>query len=249
MHHPPLGLEHWPTVVWADYGDAHVRLATVRVEGVLHLLFGCVELLPTEIVPLPAHHAPRLKLPGGATAMVSLTTLPAEDAVRWYESALNGAVSLPGDSGAVRARVGPLSPEPRLGTFVVATTPTVALSLGSQPRMHRMVPREGMPNPVPRLVGTPDEETTLRVWVRETCFVDLATMPDCLGALVLLAPNPLLRGVVDWPVRRTESGGEVIAVRLLKLTRLGGAFLPFAGGLPDASHPRSLLACISSSDG
>ncbi len=28
----------------------------------------------------------------------------------------------------------------------------------------------------------------------------------------------------------------------VKLTRFGGAFLAFAGGLPDASHPRSLLA-------
>ena len=136
------GLEHWPAEVWSDYAAAYVRLTTLRTDGDHHLLFGCVELLPREIAPLPSHRAPRLSLPRGASAMSSLTVLTPEAALQWYEGALSGMVALPGVDAPPTIRAVRLAAEPRLGDLVGARVATVPVGWQTGPRMHRLVPME-----------------------------------------------------------------------------------------------------------
>jgi hypothetical protein len=211
----PAGLEHWPDDIWSDYPFAYVRLTTLRVAREIHLLFGCVEMLPREIQPLPDYYAPRLKLRRGATATSSLTVLTLEAALRWYEDSRSGVLAIPGTDGPARVRTACLAPEPRLGNLVVARTPTVPVSWHSGPRMHRMVPMDALPEAVTgRLAPTPDG-SALHAWLIEHCFIDLVANPDCAGGLVLLAANPIVRGVSEYPLRKLPDGREVLGVKLV----------------------------------
>ena len=208
-------LRHWPEEICSDYPAAYVRIATLRVDGDTHLLFGCVELLPREIALLPSHQAPRLKLPRGATAMSSLKVLATDAALRWYESVLVGPISIPGTDGTAIVRTVRLAPEPRLGDLVVARTPTVPVAWTSGPRMHRMVPMEALPEAMAALLTPTSGSSTLRDWMLEHCFIDLAAHPDCAGGLVLLAANPIIRHVSEYPVRKLPDGREVLGIRLV----------------------------------
>ena len=211
-------LEHWPDDIWADYPSAYVRLTTLRTDGRTHLLFGCVELLPRETELLPGNEAPLLRLPGGARAMSSLTVTSTKAALSWYEGALSGVLAIPGVDGPAAIEAVRLAPEPRLGDLVVARIPTVPVGWTSGPRMHRMVPMEGLPAAVVDALSPTPGRTSLRDWMLEHCFVDLAAFPDCAGGLVLLAANPVLRHVSDYPLRKLPSGREVIGIRVVPRT-------------------------------
>lgn len=211
----PADLEHWPNEIWSDYPVAYVRMTTLRVDGDIHLLFGCVELLPREIAPLPSHQAPRLNLPRGASAMSSLNVLATDVALRWYESVLAGPISIPGMDGPANIRTVRLAPEPHLGDLVVARTPTVPVAWTSGPRMHRMVPMEALPEGVAALLTPTSCRPALRDWMLEHCLIDLAAHPDCAGGLVLLAANPIIRHVSEYPLRKLPDGREVLGIRLV----------------------------------
>lgn len=211
----PAGLEHWPGDIWSDYPFAYVRLTTLRVEKKVHLLFGCVEMLPREIHPLPGYDVPCLKLPRGATAMSSLTVVDLETALRWYESSLSGLLAIPGKDGLACVHTVCLAPEPRLGNLVVARTPTVPVSWRSGPRMHRMLPMDTLPGTVTGMLTSAPEGSGLRAWLIEHCFVDLVSNPDCAGGLVLLAANPIVREISNYPLRTLPDGREVLGVRLV----------------------------------
>ena len=212
------GLQHWPDEIFSDYPVAYVRMTTLRVDGDLHLLFGCLELLPREIAPLPSHRAPRLNLPRGATAMSSLNVLATDEALRWYESVLVGPISIPGTAGSASVRTVRLAPEPRLGDLVVARTPTVPVAWTSGPRMHRMVPMEALPEGMAALLTPTSGRSALRDWMLEHCFIDLAAHPDCAGGLVLLAANPIIRLVSEYPLRKLPDGREALGIRLVPRT-------------------------------
>lgn len=212
---PTVGLEHWPDDIWTDYPFAYIRLTTLRVARETHLLFGCVEMLPREIQPLPDYDAPRLRLRHGASAMSSLRVLTLEKALRWYEGSVSGMLAIPGTDGPAFARTARLAPEPRLGRLVVARTPTVPVSGHSGSRMHRMVPMDALPDAVTGLLTPTPDGAKLRTWLLDHCFTDLVANPDCAGGLVLLAANPIVRGVSEYPLRKLPDGREVIGIRLV----------------------------------
>jgi len=212
---PTIGLEHWPDDIWTDYPFAYIRLTTLRVDRETHLLFGCVEMLPREVPPLPDYDAPPLKLRRGASAMSSLRVLTLEKALRWYEASVSGLLTIPGTDGPALVRAVRLAPEPCLGRLVVARTPTVPLGWHSGPRMHRMVPMDALPNAVTGLLTPTPDGTKLRAWLLDHCFTDLVANPDCAGGLVLLAANPIVRGVSEYPLRKLPDGREVVGVRLV----------------------------------
>ena len=211
----PTGLEHWPREVCSDYPFAHIRLVTLQADGDSHLLFACVELLPREVEPLPAYIVPRLRLPDGVSAMTSLTVLTSEAALRWYENALSGTLSIPGKDGSVTVRAVRLAPEPCLGEFVVARTSIVPVSWHSGPRMHRMVPMDSLPEAVSAALTPKSGGSGLRNWLIENCFIDLVANPDCAGGLVLLAANPVVRNISRYLLRPLPDGREVLGVRLV----------------------------------
>lgn len=210
---PPVGLEHWPDDIWTDYPRAYIRLTTLRVARMTHLLFGCVELVPREIPPLPDYDVPQLKLRQGASAKSSLRVVDLEAAIRWYEASVSQRLTIPGTRTQGCIQSVRLAPEPRLGRLVVSTTQTVPVACHLGLRMHRMVPMDDLPAGVTDLLTDLNDGAKLRAWLRNNCFFDLVACPDCAGGLVMLAPNPILRAVSEYPSRTLPDGREVIGVR------------------------------------
>ena len=219
-HHPtpPAGLEHWPDEIWQDYKDAYIRLTTLHVEQRTHLLFACVELLPRETPTIPGYNTPRLKLRGGASARSSLRLLALADALRWYEESLQGSLPIPGCGQERPVSTIRLSPEPRLGELVIARIPTLPLRSCAGLRMHRMVPMEALPSSVSQQLAGQPAEKKLRPWLIEHCFFDLLACPDCIGGLVILADNPVLRAVSHYPLHTSTDGREIMHVRAIPRT-------------------------------
>ncbi len=82
-----------------------------------------------------------------------------------------------------------------------------------------MVPMEALPEEVAALLTPTSGRSALSDWLLEYCFIDLAAHPDCAGGLVLLAANPIIRHVSEYPLRKLPDGREVLGIRLVP--RLG----------------------------
>jgi hypothetical protein len=111
----------WPDHLTADFAAAAVRLTTAMSPSGQHLLFGCVELFPHKIPLPPSHIPPRTKRIGETTLVCGITVMPVSEALEWYESALEGAVRIPGITHRVTATTNTLAPEPPLGRLVVSS--------------------------------------------------------------------------------------------------------------------------------
>ncbi|OYV50499.1 MAG: hypothetical protein B7X10_01265, partial [Burkholderiales bacterium 21-58-4] len=174
-----------------------VRLVTLVRDRVSHLLFASVELLPTEM-PIPPDP------PGGGwwenfgqnRFCVSRSALSLADALDWYETLKQGQATVPGRSFAITASA--LGPEPDYNGFtVLAEPPPFSPLWHGRPRLHRLVPMAALAEPVEQvrdtMVGS-SSQCRGRQWLRDHIHFDLLAYDDWLGAGVLIAPNPLLRG-------------------------------------------------------
>jgi hypothetical protein len=216
-----------------------VRLVTLARDRVSHLLFASVELLPTEM-PVPPDP------PGGGwwdnfgddRLCVSRTALSPEDALDWYETLKQGQAPVPGKAFAISASA--LGPEPDYDGFtVLAEPPPFSPSWHGRPRLHRLVPMAALAEPVQALrdgVVDVNAQARARQWLRDHVHFDLLAYDDWLGAGVLIAPNPLLRGfgarIVDRSVtpETLELGGT--PRRGAKVTSLRMAVEEVRAGAP-----------------
>ncbi len=184
----------WPTLVPGDYRAGVVRLVTLTRDRVNHLLFASVELLPTEItIPPDGGWWGNF---GGDRLCASRTALSFVESLAWYEALKQGRATVPGKPFIITAST--LGPEPANDGFTVNTEPPpFSPSWHCRPRLHRLVPMAALAEPIQTLrdsmVGV-DAHGRARQWIRERIHFDLLAYDDWLGAGVLIAPNPVLRG-------------------------------------------------------
>lgn len=194
---PTVPPSQWSPLVPGDYHVGVVRLVTLARARVSHLLFASVELLPTEM-PVPPN-----PVNGGwwdnfgeDRICISRTALSLEDALAWYEALKHGHATVPGHPFAITTTA--LGPEPDYNGFVVHEEPLpFSPSWHGRPRLHRLVPMTALAEPVQTLrdgVVNVDAHSRARQWIRNHIHFDLLAYDDWLGAGVLIAPNPLLRG-------------------------------------------------------
>ncbi len=200
----PLG--RWPALVPGDYHASVVRLVTLARNRVSYLLFASVELIPTEMsVPPDPSGGGWWGNFGDNRLLVSRTALPLADGLDWYEALKQGQATVPGKTFAITAS--PLGPEPDYDGFtVLAEPPPFSPSWHGRPRLHRLVPMAALAEPVQELrdgVLDIDAQIRARQWLRDHVHFDLLAYDDWLGAGVLVAPNPLLRGFGSRIVNRS----------------------------------------------
>jgi hypothetical protein len=239
----------WPALIPGDYHAGVVRLVTLAHDRVSYLLFASVELLPTEM-PIPPDPTG-----GGWWAnfgddrlYVSRTALPLADALAWYEALKQGQATVPGQAFVITAST--LGPEPDYDGFVVLEEPPpFSPSWHCRPRLHRLVPMTELAGPV-RLLrdGVIDikAQGQARQWIRDHAHFDLLAYDDWLGAGVLIAPNPLLRGFGARIVDRSATpetlelggtprrGANVASLRMVVEEVRAGAPAWRAEGSPNA---------------
>jgi hypothetical protein len=180
------------------------------------LVFGCVELYPNEIPPPPAGVEARAVAAHGATVVSNVATMSVREGLAWYESALNDELAVPGLSRVVPVMTTELSPEPAWGRLLLAKDLPFACPWHGRPSIHHLVPMDEPPENLKWL--SPDANNThkskLRPWLADAVGFDLLAYDEFLFGLVLLVPNPVLRGFACFIRGSLEGGGERIGVRL-----------------------------------
>lgn len=185
-----------------DYGDAvlHLAWAVDRKTKDRVLLSASVELLPTE-VPLPILSGERHTTISSRFFLYACeVAVSARRAFEWFAAAEEGRAlrpiderSFPDDTpDAKRFVLRPLDREPP-GAALLTTTWKVPFSPNWQtsPRVRHLVPRTS-----PISAWTEEERAAALSWMNDELHVDLRTFPEYVGAIHLVAPNPLFREVL-----------------------------------------------------
>ena len=205
---------HW----WADYGQAVVHLAWLRDDKVRHLLFGMVELRPQEFPaadssPEQCHRAAnksRLYLHYRRFAM------PVEEAIAWYEAAIEGNVALPArdddtSQPSPTMQGGPFFMSPAWPRLIVSNKLDFAPDWMQGSRAHFLHTRCNLSQH--ELLRKPRNSAQLKQWLHFD-LVDL--YHDYLGAICLIAPNPLFRSIKKSHLDEPRGGSvETVAYKLV----------------------------------
>ena len=209
---------------WSGYGQAIVHLAWLRDgDQIPHLLFGMVELRPCEF-PL-IHSSDEQQLPDGNGMSRSCLhyrrfALSVADAIGWYGRSMDGDVRMPvdhgndraGDGGA-RLRAGPFAGWPAWPTLAASNELDFAPDWVQGSRAHFLHSRVALHARTLASVRRERNRSQLENWLHFD-LVDLYN--DYLGAICLVAPNPVFRSIekshLDSP---TDGSAESVAYKIV----------------------------------
>ncbi len=208
----------WRGLIAGDYDRAVLRVAIATQAERRQLLFASVELLPTEIPSPPEafekEHFKQVQL--SACRVV----VPIDDGLDWYEAAWAGQTQLPRSTIAVEA--GTFAAEPAVKRFALAATPPFSPTWHMTPRIHRLAPEdeaEGLVASLATGMTTVPAFKRARVWLERQLHFDVLAHDDWLGAVALVAPNPLMRDISiqiasrDTAAETVEVGGQLRATK------------------------------------
>ena len=206
---------HW----WTGYGQAIVHLAWLRDDRVRHLLFGMVELRPSEFPAadssLELSHRAANK--GRLYLYYRRFAMPVEEAVRWYEAAAHGNLALPRDYD--RSNVGemlhggPFLAWPAWPNLATSNKLDFAPDWMHDSRAHFLDSRCSLSRTALELVRKPTNRAQLERWLH---FDLVYLYQDYLGTLCLVAPNPLFRRIEKSHLEdRPNGSGETVAYKLI----------------------------------
>ncbi len=185
-----------------DYRDAVVHLAWAvdRKTKDRVLLTASVELLPTEVpIPMPLGER-HTRISSRFFAYTREVTVSARRAFEWFVAAGRGRAlrpvddrSFPDDSvlDAPRFLLMPLDREPA-GRALLTSTWKIPFSPDWQPspRVSHLIPESS-----PFASWTQEERDAALSWMNDELHADLRTFKEYVGAVHLVAPNPLFREV------------------------------------------------------
>ena len=220
----------WRGLVAGDYDRAVLRVAVATQGGRQQLLFASAELLPAEI-PNPPEVFEEKDFKG-VRLSVCRVVQSLDDALDWYEAAWSGETRLPRSASALATAT--FAPEPAVKRFALAATPPFSPTWHMTPRLHRLAPLEDPQGLVADLAAgmtTVAAFARARVWLEQHLHFDVLAHDDWLGAVALVAPNPLMR---DIGIRIMSREGE------LETVEVGGAATDgHEPGLAESGVPRA----------
>ncbi len=208
-------MSSWPEICQEDYQATVIRLATLTEDGTQYLVFGSVELYPTEIPLPPSHVKLQRKNAGNATGTVSVTTVSLAEGLSWYESAVDGDLKVPGLTSPISLKTVGLSPEPGAGRLLLSNELPCGRGWHGGLRANRLVPMSALSEPISQLCSGEEhpQRAKLRIWFADLLGFDILAHDDLVGGLVLLAPNPVTRSVSTYIKEIRADGGEVLGVK------------------------------------
>lgn len=204
------------------YSQGVVHLAWFRNDRSRHLLFGMVELRPMELPEAAGCRWKSFRAEPKSRKYLHYQrfALPVGDAVDWYRSAAGGNLALPRDPGqppregdAKKIKGGPFVEEPPWPHLVTSNDLAFAPDWMHGSRTHFLFPQQTPPRKIVDLLEDDGNRDKLEEWLN---FDIVATYPDYLGTLCLVAPNPLFRSIETTRVEdATEGPGEAVAYKLV----------------------------------
>ena len=205
---------------WADYGQAVVHLAWLRDDKARYLLFGMVELRPRE---LPAtdtspEKCRRAASEGRLYLYYRRFAMPVEEALAWYEAAIEGNLALPasGDNTPQSSRTmqgGPFFMSPAWPRLVVSNKLDFAPDWMQGSPAHFLFTKCGLSHSQHEFLRKTKNNTQLKQWLH----LDLVDLyQDYLGAICLIAPNPSFRSIKKSHLDGPRNGSvETVAYKLV----------------------------------
>ena len=185
---------------FSGYGQAVIHLAWYRNDNVCHLLFGMVELRPSE-------------LPRALGCSMKSSRVGREDrkyihyerfavsvcnAMSWYVGVLSGRLAFPNDMEDAESvdeldlRGGPFVQEPRWPEFVTSNDLVFAPDWMHGSRAHFLFPTKVLSSEIEKAMTNEKIRSKLEEWLN---FDIASAYPEYQGSLCLIAPNPLFRTI------------------------------------------------------
>lgn len=208
-----------PWLLEGDYREALIHLAWVVEQRNRYVVFGMVELFPSEL-PSPDETAEEEwdYRDNGVThrVYVKRCRLSLDQALLWYADCRAGTIILPGDrqrDGSAKVLVtSPLFADPPWPQVVSATSlPFVSPTWGTV-RIHHLLPTDTLPI-LARLLR-PEHADVMR-WFSDHLLFDLVTYHEWIGSVHLVAPNPVFRELERRPGALGSDGTESTFARLV----------------------------------
>ena len=204
------------------YAQAVIHIAWFRDDNARHLLFGMVELRPSEFPDTfgcPTKSA-RAKNQTRKYLHYQRFVLPVEHAIHWYRSAVDGYIVLPRDpkhreSGdGPNLEGGPFIPEPPWPHFETSNVLNFVPDWMHGSRAHFLFPENVISRPVRDTIGTNRNQTMLVEWLN---FDIVYAYPEYQGAICMVAPNPLFRSVEKSRLEpSTANSVETVVYKIVK---------------------------------
>lgn len=213
-NHPDADRPDW--LVPGDYAHALLHLAWLIVKGKRYLVFGLVELYPSELPPpdetaeMNSHYRDD-KI--SHRIYVKRYRLTLEAGLSWYTQCCAGRVVRPGDvqtgeSPELLVLAGWSEDPPWPNLVATNGLPFVARTWGTV-RVHHLLPT-GLPDAVLRL----KQHDNALEWFSDRLFFDLSEYREWVGSVHLLAPNPVFREL-DRHWERAHTGEDATVVRMI----------------------------------
>ena len=200
------------------YGQAVLHLAWFRDDGVYYLLFGMVELRPAELPLDPGCSTKTIRSGNRGRKYLHYRRLAASvgDAIAWYQKAMTNDLALPDErepNQHITFQGGPFVQEPRWPDLVTSNDLVFAPDWMHGSRAHFLFPKEVLPPDIENIVEVDKIRKRLAEWLN---FDIVHTYCEYLGAICLVAPNPVFRAIEKSHLEPTCSDGvESIAYKVV----------------------------------
>lgn len=206
---------------WTGYRQAVIHLAWFRDDQVRHLLFGMVELLPSEFPETASCDVQsfQAKNKGCSYLHYRRFALAVADAIDWYERAIDGNLTLPADpcmptqGDGAKLLGGPLVEESTWPHFVTSNKLDFAPDWAQGSRAHFLYSKNDLPRRIKELIQKDENRVKLKEWL---LFDLVDAYYEYQGAICLIAPNPLFRSVQKTHLEKPNAGSaETVAYKLV----------------------------------
>lgn len=195
----------------SDYRHALVHLAWYREDSRRFLLFGMVELFPSELPspdPTKEQALPVRSLGRRHSVYVRRIVMTAEDALAWYAKCREGHVMLPNTNGEWDLLVtSQFREEPAWPNLL--TTHQLPFHNWGTVRAHHLVQTAILPE-----ARLPLTNLTAVGWLTDKLFFNFLEFGEWLGSISLIAPNPVLRNLHH--TLAVEEAGEASDIHLIE---------------------------------
>ena len=200
------------------YGQAVIHLAWIRDDEIQHLLFGMVELRPTELPCDPGCSMKSVRSGNKDRKYLYYQRFAASVAVAtaWYQRAIGNDLALP-DNDAASLQGGPFVQEPPWPAVVTSNDLRFAPDWMHGSQAHFLFPKNVLSPEVGEIIETDKIRKKLLEWLN----FDIVDMyPEYRGAISLVAPNPLFRSIEKTPLKPPRPGfAESVAYKIVARQR------------------------------
>ena len=196
-----------------EYRQAVIHLSWFRDDQVRHLLFGMVELRPNELpdtVGCPWKSF-RAKNKSRKYLHYQRFVLSVPDAIDWYQKAVDGNLILPEDNKKLEGDT--FVQEPPWPHFVSSNEQIFAPDWMHGSRTHFLFPKNVLSPEVSEIIRSNKNRAKLEEWLN---FDIVEAYSDYLGAICVVAPNPLFRSIEKSHFEQAREGAnETVAYKLV----------------------------------